>query len=77
MSAGGALQEVLESPQYPQFSADPETPGAFFYVPPAKAKETAGKRRAARSQEEEVEEVAEEVEEEVTEEVAEEDAAER
>ncbi len=69
-----ALQEVLESPQYPQFSADPETPGAFFYVPPAKAKETAGKRRAARSQEEEV---AEEVEEEVAEEVAEEDAEER
>ena len=51
-----ALKEVLESPQYPQFSADPETPGAFFYEPPTKAKETAGKRRAARSQEDEVEE---------------------
>jgi hypothetical protein len=48
-----ALKEVLESPQYAQFSADPETPGAFFYEPPAKAKEATGKRRAAREQEDE------------------------
>ncbi len=51
-----ALKEVLESPQYPQFSADPETPGAFFYEPPAKAKEATGKRRAARTQDDEAEE---------------------
>ena len=51
-----SLREVLESPQYPQFSEDPETPGAFFYEPPAKAKETGGKRRAARAQDDEVEE---------------------
>jgi hypothetical protein len=56
-----SLREVLESPQYPQFSEDPETPGAFFYEPPAKAKETGGKRRAARDQEDEVEEEEDEI----------------
>jgi hypothetical protein len=41
-----ALREVLESPQFPQFAADPDTPGAFFYEPPAKAaKEPAAKKR--------------------------------
>jgi hypothetical protein len=50
-----ALREVLESPQYPQFSADPETPGAFYYEPPAKKAAPAGKRRAARADEDEEE----------------------
>ncbi|MGN6362608.1 MAG: hypothetical protein ACTHNK_19705 [Thermomicrobiales bacterium] len=41
-----ALREVLESPQFPQFTADSDTPGAFFYEPPAKAaKEPAPKKR--------------------------------
>jgi hypothetical protein len=50
-----ALREVLESPQYPQFSADPETPGTFYYEPPAKKAAPAGKRRNARADEEEEE----------------------
>ncbi|MFN8517464.1 MAG: hypothetical protein U0841_33830 [Chloroflexia bacterium] len=51
-----ALREVLESPQYPQFSADPETPGTFYYEPPAKkAAPAGGKRRNARAEEEEEE----------------------
>jgi len=50
-----ALREVLESPQYPQFSADPETPGTFYYEPPAKKAAPAAKRRNARADEEEEE----------------------
>jgi hypothetical protein len=57
-----ALREVLESPQYPQFSADPETPGAFYYEPPAKKAAPAGKRRAARADEEEIEDEGEDEE---------------
>ena len=48
-----ALVEALESPQYPQFVADADTPGAFFYEPPTKEKASAGKKRSARDQEEE------------------------
>ena len=52
-----ALREVLESPQYPQFSADSDTPGAFFYEPPAKEKvASGGKKRSARNQEEDEDE---------------------
>jgi len=52
-----ALRETLESPQYPQFVADPDTPGAFFYEPPAKEKAPAGgKKRAARAAAEELDE---------------------
>ncbi|HET8631867.1 MAG TPA: hypothetical protein VFL91_30955 [Thermomicrobiales bacterium] len=40
-----ALLDVLESPQYPQFTPDPDTEGAFFYEPPAAPAK--GKRRAA------------------------------
>ena len=50
-----ALREVLESPQYAQFSADPETPGTFYYELPAKKAAPAGKRRAARADEDEEE----------------------
>lgn len=46
-----ALQEVLTSPQFSQFSPDPDTEGAFFYEPPAKAP-SAPKKRAARVEEE-------------------------
>lgn len=43
-----ALRDLLESPQYSQFSADHDTPGAFFYEPPAKTKEpAASKKRGA------------------------------
>lgn len=49
-----SLREALESPQYVQFSADPDTPGAFFYEPPAKEK-VGGKKRAARRQDEDLE----------------------
>lgn len=49
-----ALREVMESPQYPQFVADTDTPGAFFYEPPTKEKAASGsKKRSARNQEEE------------------------
>lgn len=52
-----ALRETLESPQYPQFTADPDTPGAFFYEPPAKEKAAAGsKKRSARAAEEDEDE---------------------
>ncbi|MDP9370959.1 MAG: hypothetical protein M3Q65_00575, partial [Chloroflexota bacterium] len=44
-----ALREVLDSPQFPQFSPDPDTEGAYFYEPPAK-EQAAPKRRAARQQ---------------------------
>lgn len=47
-----ALREVLESPQFPQFSADPDTEGAFFYEPPAKAQGASKKRAAARDADE-------------------------
>jgi hypothetical protein len=48
-----ALRDVLESPQFPQFSADPDTPGAFFYEPPAKAvKEPAAKKRGKAAEDE-------------------------
>ena len=43
-----ALREVLESPQYPQFSPDPDTEGAFFYEPPT-ATTGASKKRGARA----------------------------
>ena len=49
-----ALREVMESPQYPQFVADTDTPGAFFYEPPVKEKAASGsKKRSARNQDEE------------------------
>ncbi len=52
-----ALREVMESPQYPQFVADADTPGAFFYEPPIKEKAASGgKKRSARNQEEELDE---------------------
>lgn len=51
-----SLRESLESPQYPQFIADEDTPGAFFYEPPAKEKATGSKKRSARSQDEDVDE---------------------
>jgi hypothetical protein len=50
-----SLREALESPQYAQFIADADTPGAFFYEPPAKEKASGGKKRSARGQEEELE----------------------
>ena len=47
------LRETLESPQFPQFIADPDTPGAFFYEPPAATTTARPKKRsAARDQEE-------------------------
>jgi hypothetical protein len=49
-----ALREVMESAQYPQFVADTDTPGAFFYEPPVKEKAASGsKKRSARNQDEE------------------------
>lgn len=51
-----ALRETLESPQHPQFVADEDTPGAFFYEPPVKEKATPSKKRSARIQEEEQDE---------------------
>lgn len=42
-----ALREVLESPQFPQFSPDPETAGAFFYEPPAAPAKKPARGRAA------------------------------
>jgi len=52
-----ALREVMESPQYPQFVADADTPGAFFYEPPMKEKAASGsKKRSARDQDEELDE---------------------
>ena len=52
-----ALREVVESPQYPQFVADSDTPGAFFYEPPVKEKvASGGKKRSARNQEEDEDE---------------------
>lgn len=50
-----SLREALESPQYAQFSADADTPGAFFYEPPVKEK-SGGKKRSTRAQEEEPDE---------------------
>lgn len=50
-----ALREVLDSPQYAQFSEDPETPGTYFYEPPAK-QSGGGKRRPARGQAEDEDE---------------------
>ena len=44
-----ALREVLESPQYPQFSPDPDTEGAFFYEPPASGKAAPTRKRGARA----------------------------
>lgn len=52
-----ALLDVLESPQYPQFTADPDTEGAFFYEPPAAPAK--GKRRAAAAEDEDEAEDAE------------------
>jgi hypothetical protein len=52
-----ALREVMESPQYPQFVADADTPGAFFYEPPMKEKAATGsKKRSARNQAEDEDE---------------------
>ena len=52
-----ALREVMESPQYPQFVADADTPGAFFYEPPVKEKAASGsKKRSARNQEDDADE---------------------
>lgn len=47
------LREVLESPQFPQFSPDPETPGAFYFEPPAKGGVTAKGRQAAQDSDDE------------------------
>ena len=47
-----SLREALESPQYAQFSADADTPGAFFYEPPTKEKAAGSKKRSARGQDE-------------------------
>lgn len=56
-----SLREVLESSRFPQFSADPETPGAFFYDPPAKTQaQGASKKRKARDVEDEEDEDEEE-----------------
>lgn len=51
-----ALREALESPQYPQFVADEDTPGAFFYEPPVKEKAATSKKRSTRNQDEEQDE---------------------
>ncbi len=50
--SANALREVLDLPQYVQFTADPDTPGAYFYEPPAKAKAAGSKKRSAQVQEE-------------------------
>ncbi len=56
-----ALQEALESPQHSQFESDPDTPGAFFYTPPAKEKASGGsKKRSARARVDEFEDEDEE-----------------
>lgn len=47
------LRETLESPQFPQFVADPDTPGAFFYEPPATTGAARPKKRSAVLEQEE------------------------